>query len=148
MLVAIPSLFVLQGLLPVHQHLALADRVLYDERSFGPSGEKWTLLCGPIREFVDCPMAMYCTYKLYQTKSTHKPRFVFEKGTKKDWHSNSVACKTASVNVASIRNYQRTSDRLHMRRFAEKLRIINHWEIHGSHEKWRLSSGTMAALMR
>ena len=35
------------------------------------------MLCGPIREFVDCPMAMYCPYILYQTKSTHKLRCVF-----------------------------------------------------------------------
>ena len=51
--------------------------------------------------------------------------------TKKDRHSNSAARKIASVNVACFRYYQRTSDRLHMRRFAEKLRIRHHWEMHG-----------------
>jgi len=49
-----------------------------------------------------------------------------KKKTKKDRHSNSVTRKIGSVNLACIRNYQRTSDRLHMRRFAEKLRIRRH----------------------
>jgi hypothetical protein len=47
----------------------------------------------------------------------------------KDRHSNSVARKIASVYVADFRYYQRTSDRLHMRRFAEKLRIRLHREM-------------------
>ena len=40
--------------------------------------------------------------------------------SKKDRHSNSVTRKIASVNLAYFRYYQRTSDGLHMRCFAEK----------------------------
>ena len=55
--------------------------------------------------------------------------------TKKDRHSNSVARKNASVNVACFRYYQRTPDGLHLRRFAEKLRTRLHWETHNSPRK-------------
>ena len=71
-----------------------------------------------------------------------------DKRTKEDRHSNSVTRKIVSVSLAYFRCYQRTPDGLHMRRFAEKLRIRRHWEMHGLQKEWRLSSGTMAALMR
>lgn len=54
---------------------------------------------------------------------------------KRDRHSNSVTRKIASVNLAYLRYYQRTSYGLHMRCFAEKLRITLHWEMHGSLRK-------------
>jgi hypothetical protein len=46
-----------------------------------------------------------------------------------------VTRKIASVNLAYFRYYQRTSDGLHMTRFAEKLRMTLHWETHCSLRK-------------
>ena len=50
----------------------------------------------------------------------------FRKEPKKDRHSNFVTRKIVSVSLAYFRYYQRTPDRLHIRRFAEKLRIGRH----------------------
>ena len=55
--------------------------------------------------------------------------------TKKDRHCNSLTRKIPSVNLACFRYYQRTSDGLHMRCFAEKLRMTLHWELQGSPRK-------------